>query len=238
MWWLRLWQALLLGTWLSSQIAAGIIDANDAVSTARSQAVDNKYASSARKDRSRLALATSTPIKPGVMQPSSPPDHPRSQLVGPQSGIFRRSPPSDGAGDSEIPIHARHRDHEIEMGDMRERRPLLRSSSVSDLQSDYRPSSRGSLPTRRYFSNRGQPAEAQHARANEAVGRSAEVGLAQQMLRDVLGNRAGKGDPSSCLRQIALHRMSHPTVKDLLNAPHSSYLSPCLATPKNAPDTC
>ena len=47
-----------------------------------------------------------------------------------------------------------------------------------------------------------------------------------------------KGDPSLCLLQIELHRSIHSITRDLIHAPHSSYILSCLSSPKIAPDTC
>ena len=47
-----------------------------------------------------------------------------------------------------------------------------------------------------------------------------------------------KGDPSLCLLQIESYRNYQFIVKDLFDTPDSSYLLPCLSTPKYTPDTC
>ena len=48
----------------------------------------------------------------------------------------------------------------------------------------------------------------------------------------------GKGDPPLCLLQIEPHRNFYSIVKDLFDTPYSSYLLPCLSTPKCAHNTC
>ena len=84
------------------------------------------------------------------------------------------------------------------------------------------------------FVDRGAPRKYRHALLVQPKG--------SDDFEAIAGLHAGglfcRGDPSLCLLQIELHRSFHSIVRDLIHAPHFSYILLCPSNPKIAPDTC